>query len=242
MEIPILNNKKCRQYSISSPVDSEEIINGRCPSYALNWSSIDNEKYWPLGHDYFIGNGKSNTSVEEEKVRQILSEKLARGTLRFPIIFCDLDGVLADFEKGIEKALHKKCDQLDKNMMFKYINKSKDFYEKLDWMPRGRELWEKIKEYDPIILTGVLRNKSTIEQKMKWCKRELGEDIHVITCYTKDKPKYCLLNSILIDDRPINKDEWREKGGKFMIYSEDSLDDIVNKIKKYADMNGFQSP
>jgi hypothetical protein len=87
-----------RQYTLSSSIDTDNVTNNRCPEYALSWSHNDNEPHWPKGHDYFLGNGHDITDNLE--LRQILSEKLARGSLPTKILFCDLDGVLADFEQG----------------------------------------------------------------------------------------------------------------------------------------------
>ena len=167
------------------------------------------------------------------ELRQILSEKLARGTLPSKIIFCDLDGVLADFEQGVVNRFKKRPDQLKPAVMWGVINKSSSFFETLPWMPKGRELWEQIKQYDPIILTGIPRSQSAAEQKRKWCARELGPDIHVITCATKDKPDFCITNAFLMDDRTDNLYAWNSKGGKFLLYDEDSQEKIVERIHRH---------
>ena len=36
-----------------------------------------------------------------------------------------------------------------------------------------------------------------------WCKRELGEDVPVITCMSRDKHTYCRPGNVLIDDRYV---------------------------------------
>jgi 5'(3')-deoxyribonucleotidase len=222
-----------RQYTILSQNDSDNIKNHRCPEYALNWVHNLNQHHWRPGHDYFLGNGDNVTDNLE--LRQILSEKLARGTLPSKIIFCDLDGVLADFEQGVFSRLKKRPDQLKPGLMWGVINKSNTFFETLPWMPRGRELWEQIKQYDPIILTGTPRSSTAAEQKRKWCARELGPHVHVITCSTKDKPDFCLTNSVLIDDRPDNLNAWNTKGGKFLLYDEESQDKIIERINKHME-------
>ena len=230
-----------RQYTLSTDNDTNNIINYRCPSYALYWDHNSNQPHWPYGHDYFLGNGKNITDNHE--LRQILSEKLARGTLHSKIIFCDLDGVLADFEQGVINRFNKTPDELKPGLMWGVINKSNSFFDTLPWMPRGKELWTAIKEYDPIILTGVPRSATAAEQKRKWCARELGPDVHVITCSTKDKPDYCIINSVLIDDRSDNLNAWNTKGGKFLLYDEEHTDKIIERIHKYMEkINGICSP
>ncbi len=230
-----------RQYSISTHDDSDNVKNERCPEYALNWDHISNQHHWQPGHDYFLGNGKNITDNLE--LRQILSEKLARGTLPSKIIFCDLDGVLADFEQGVVNRFKKRPDQLKPAVMWGVINKSNTFFDTLPWMPRGRELWEGIKQYDPIILTGIPRSSSAAEQKRRWCARELGPDVHVITCSTKDKPDFCITNAVLIDDRTDNLNAWNSKRGKFLLYDEEFTDKIVERIHKHMETDpGLTTP
>lgn len=230
-----------RQYSISTHHDSDNVKNERCPEYALNWDHNNNIHHWRPGHDYFLGNGKNITDNLE--LRQILSEKLARGTLHNKLIFCDLDGVLADFEQGVINRFKKTPDQLKPGIMWSVINKSNSFFDTLPWMPRGKELWESIKQYDPIILTGIPRSASAAEQKRKWCARELGPDIHVITCSTKDKPDYCITNAVLIDDRTDNLNAWNSKGGKFILYDEEFVEKIVERIDKHMETDpGLTTP
>lgn len=222
--------KLYRSYSVVTDYDEAHILNGRCPNYALSWG-IHNQNHWPIGHDYYLGNGTPIKDNSKE-LREILSIKLKKG-LNKKLLFCDLDGVLADFDEGVKIKFKKSADELDEKLMWGVINKSKTFFENLPWMPKGRELWENIKEYDPIILTGIpFRGPSAAEQKRKWCARELGEDVHVITCKTVDKPKYCLMDSLLIDDRTVNLKAWNDLGGKFVLYDEDFTEEIIERIKK----------
>jgi hypothetical protein len=148
-------------------------------------------------------------------------------------LFCDLDGVLADFDEGTKSLLGKYPDELNQRLMWSTLKKYKTFYEDLQWMPEGKILWENIKKYNPIILTGCPHGyPSAVKQKLNWCARELGPDVKVITCKTKDKPKFCNPNSgdILIDDRTIIMDEWIAKGGKYILYSEGNLESILEGL------------
>jgi hypothetical protein len=228
-----IETKITRGYSISSEEDQKHTENGRCPDYALSWGPSTNAVHWKSGHDYFIGNGLE-ISDETKELRQILSRRLSNGTLTKYILFCDLDGVLADFEKGVYNKFKKYPDQLNPGLMWGVINKSSDFFETLPFMPKGGELWDNIRHYNPIILTGLPKKSDAIkQQKINWCKRELGDDVDVITCLTKDKCKYCLRDAILIDDRTSNLNKWTERGGKFILYSEDKLETIIQKVNRH---------
>lgn len=226
-------SQRTRSYSLTSELDGLHTVNGRCPNYALTWHVSDNSKHWPAGHDYYLGN-RENIIDGTQELREILSEKLVAGKIPKHIVFCDLDGVLADFAQGVRNKFKKNIDEIKPSLMWGVINKSATFFDTLPWMPRGKELWEHIKQYHPIILTGVPPGSSTAaEQKIRWCKRELGEDVQVITCTTKEKPKYCLSKSILIDDRTDNLNAWNKKGGKFFLYDEEHLDTILERIDRH---------
>jgi len=148
-------------------------------------------------------------------------------------LYCDLDGVLADFEQGIKNKFNKYPNELNEVVMWNALRKSPGFYEELLWMPEGKELWQRIKIYNPIILTGCPFNyPSAAQEKLNWCARELGPDIKVITCKTKDKPKYCNVGDILIDDRDIIMEQWIEKGGKYVLYKEGKLNYTIEEIER----------
>lgn len=62
-----------------------------------------------------------------------------------------------------------------------------DFYARLPWMRDGQELWEGVAPLKPTILTGLPRGGWAHAQKVEWCRRELGSDVSVITCFAADK-------------------------------------------------------
>lgn len=219
-----------RQYTITCKNDTLDIENGRCPSYAIEWSAEQNQKHWSHGHDYFMGN-KENTLTNNTELRKILSKKLSyfETVETRKIIFCDLDGVLTDFDKQVFNKFKKPPSEVAPSLLWSVINKSNTFFENMEWKPRGKELWNEIKQYDPVILTGATSNKS-IMQKKKWVERELGPDVHFIACPSKNKPNYCLKNSILIDDMERNKDAWTKKQGVFLLYNEANIENIIQEI------------
>jgi hypothetical protein len=149
------------------------------------------------------------------------------------VLYCDLDGVLVDFEKGVINRLGKIPEELNRNMMWAVLRKTPNFYDKLPWMSKGRTLWEAIKDYNPVILTGCPRGGWSEEDKRNWCARELGPHIKVICCDTREKPNYCSEGDMLIDDRDVIMNEWIKKGGKYVLYSETNLESNIETIKKY---------
>jgi hypothetical protein len=138
-------------------------------------------------------------------------------------VYCDMDGVLVDFEKGVYNLLQTSTSNLDKHTMWKNIACNPHWFEKLEWKPDGRRLWKAIKHLQPDILTGVPNIQTSCVDKYNWCKRELQlQDAHhvdmaadgkscahesingnrprddatnVITCWSTNKYRECKLGS-----------------------------------------------
>ncbi|CAN0161642.1 unnamed protein product [Pylaiella littoralis] len=146
-----------------------------------------------------------------------------------PRVFCDLDGCLVDFEKGCKSVTGKTPDKLTPKAMWSALARTKGFYENLDWMPDGRRLWEGVESLRPTILTGLPLGKWAEPQKRNWCKRELGADVPVITCMSRDKHKYCRQGNVLIDDRLSLEAAWKSAGGVFIHHT--SASSSLEKLK-----------
>ena len=138
-------------------------------------------------------------------------------------LFLDLDGVLADFERGVFELTHRHAYEFKKEDLWKKITKCPNFFETLNWAEQGEELWSFIKEHQQdlsvSILTGIPTGKSGKEvkkQKMMWCASHLSDQIPVLVCQTADKHIYSGQNHVLIDDNPELAEEWEEKGGTFI--------------------------
>ena len=90
-------------------------------------------------------------------------------------IFCDLDGVLCDFDAGVRRiADGKRPDDMHLKEMWRKVAKADSFYTHLPWMIDGRDLWEAILHLKPDILTGVPMHQKARQEKADWCARELG--------------------------------------------------------------------
>jgi len=231
----LIKMKLNRSYSIDSSRDTFNILNKRCPDYAVRWGIKSNIPHWDAGHNFYVGNGikPDNNDPVIETLREILSSRLNTPLQEYPIVFCDLDGVLADFNDGIYRLFGKNPDELEQGLMWSQIRKTDGFFENLEWMEGGKFLWNSIKKYHPIILTGCPNGNWAEEQKLKWCARELGDNIRVITCKTKDKDKYCIQNSILIDDRDKNKSKWEQHFSKFILHT--NAISTISEVDNYLD-------
>ena len=130
-----------------------------------------------------------------------------------PHIFCDLDGVLVDFEGCVPDGWLTMADPQAKWDLLRRVPPP-GFFAACSWMEGGRDLWARIQERDPTVLTGLPRDGEwAARQKRVWCGRELGEGVRVITCMAYEKLNYCRDGDILIDDNERNCAAWAAAGG-----------------------------
>lgn len=151
------------------------------------------------------------------------------------LLFLDLDGVLVDFEKGVEGIFNKSIHQLSPKQMWPKLARTPDFYTTLEWMPDGIQLWTFCEPYQPIILTGLPIGKWAEPQKRQWCAAQLGEDTEVIACLSKQKAANARKRDpnrtpVLIDDRSSLRTSWEEMGGIFIHHTnaQTSIDALEN--------------
>jgi len=92
-------------------------------------------------------------------------------------VFCDLDGVLVDFDSGVKALFNGRSpDELPAGTMWGRISSTPNFYANLPWTADGQTLWNELVQQlpsPPDILTGVPRNYQSRAQKFAWCQREL---------------------------------------------------------------------
>lgn len=134
-------------------------------------------------------------------------------------IYCDMDGVLTDFESRFEhySGMHPQdYEKKHGTPAFWELIDNKigvKFWIGMDWMPQGKMLWDFISPYKPDLLTSPSRHNNSRLGKQLWAKNNLNPKPKVIMAYSKDKQRYADKNSILIDDKKSNIKEWIAAGG-----------------------------
>jgi len=158
-------------------------------------------------------------------------------------IYCDMDGVLSDFNKQLHDTWLAEYNKENKTKFkdgwsFESKNGSKEFWKRvgevglkfwsdMPWMPDGKKLWNFIKNKNVEILSRPSRDQISRDGKKIWCERELGKDIKLTLSYHKEKlanPK-----SILIDDLKKNIDKWNKAGGIGILHK--NTEDTLKKLK-----------
>jgi len=160
-------------------------------------------------------------------------------------IYVDMDGVLVNFLKGIEKKLghphsetrYQKDSAYRKRFwstIMKYSKDGHEFWFELEPMDDMRELWNYVKKYDPEILTatGTSTKKNAGEQKRKWIKKHLGSGVKVnVTEHGSQKgPEFGGENKILIDDQQKSIKPWKAAGGVGILHT--SAAKTIKRLKK----------
>ena len=177
-------------------------------------------------------------------------------TIRSYSIYCDMDGVLCNFDQGYANLTDmstQEANAIGKSYFWKLFReklkekniKEKDFWANLEWQPGGEDLWKHIKQYTPNILSAPAVDFSlpsdqqlspdyneAIQGKKEWIAKNLsgvGEEIFVPA---PQKATYAGPKNILIDDMKKNTDAWRANGGKAILHTS-SLETLKTLKEKY---------
>lgn len=156
------------------------------------------------------------------------------------MIFLDLDGVLADFDRSVKEitGLYPKEHESD-SKMWKTLAKQPNFFGNLPLMDDAMELWNFTRIYNPVILTGTPRGNWAGKQKSEWCYHVLNTT-NVITCFASEKPQKALevtpqgYTPVLVDDREKNMKKWDEIGGVFILHED--TNSTISKLKMNLDI------
>jgi hypothetical protein len=172
---------------------------------------------------------------------------------RKPVIFCDMDGVLVNFDKGYQDLTGMSTHHVDaqgKKEFWKAFRQGlensgeseKHYWANLDWQPGGKELWDYIKEYNPYILTAPSVNfdlpydqrynreyNESMQGKLEWVQR-LSNMRKIYFASAVNKPKFAGSNKILIDDRKDTIDSWNANGGIGILHT--SAENTIKQLKE----------
>ena len=168
-------------------------------------------------------------------------------------IYCDMDGVLTDFEKRFFTKLQQEGPKYYKQSELQGFNEPKDFEKRfgaeefwkfidqhigisfwvgMDWMPEGKRLWDYIKPHKPELLTSPSKNNVSRLGKNLWVRNNLNPKPKVNFAYSKDKQIYAQPNAILIDDKKSNINEWQAKGGIAIRCKNGNVDHVIEKLQE----------
>ena len=162
------------------------------------------------------------------------------------ITYVDMDGVIADFFGGLAKEFkvnHWKDIPTQQEVIDRLTGS--DFFSRISIFPTTVKFLHMIERYTRgrwAILSTPLKGDedNSSNHKDKWLDQVFGyafdNDFNKKRFYSAHKWKFATLyeekQNLLIDDRPTNLEEFREKGGLTIRYqaNESKLENLENKL------------
>ncbi|MCK4225682.1 hypothetical protein KAX29_02195 [candidate division WOR-3 bacterium] len=187
---------------------------------------------------------------------------------KFDLIVIDMDGVLANFRKGVSNLFGVELEILNGWNLYKTIgvdldtfwddiSKKEDFWINLEKFPHVDELMGMIEKYtsEILICTHPAKNPESYRGKKKWLdENNLGKYKHFIG--NANKGWLACGNRVLIDDYVKNVRSFEKKGGKGILFPQvyslqfiDDLDELPDdkvsyveeKLRKFAEETKISS-
>jgi len=149
-------------------------------------------------------------------------------------IYVDMDGVLTDWEKQFERLFGVPVETYEsehgKEKRYELVHKnSPNFYATMPWMNDGKILYNFIKEFPTEILSHATDTECK-QGKEKWLSDHNVTLKQNLVPEGEDKAKFATPDSILIDDREDNVNEFIQAGGIGILHK--NATDTINKLKE----------
>ena len=148
-------------------------------------------------------------------------------------LYFDSDGVLADFDAGVEAGLgmppSQAIDAYGQSAFWQALERLPNFYGFLPLMKGAQDLVKAGEPLRPIVLTGCPLGNWSQSQKINWGAQHFP-GLPVICCATSDKVLFCQDGDILIDDSAKNCAHWVEAGGQAIHFL--SAEQAIADLKK----------
>ena len=148
------------------------------------------------------------------------------------MIFCDMDGVLVDFDGAFIKKHGIPPYKLPRQELWQIVLDTENYWVNLPKRQDADTLVAFLKKYGFQILTGlpVYGFDKAEKEKRQWLKDNYGIEQGVICCLSKDKQNYGRAKDILIDDREPNIKNWEAMGGIGILHT--SAEETIKRLKE----------
>lgn len=158
-------------------------------------------------------------------------------------VFCDMDGVLTDFDAHFRAKHGKSLDSIPKPKSYEVLKKEPvEWWATMPWKKDGKQLWDHLIKNVPTdqlyILSSPTKDKElkAHDGKLQWLKnngieKQIGRENIIID---SDKHKYVKDNgkSILIDDTPEKIEKWMNANGTGVLHK--STLETLKELSNYG--------
>ena len=159
------------------------------------------------------------------------------------MVYVDMDGVVADFNRGFNELFNLSPDTLTDDQLWARIEAhgKYKFFAGLPWMPGGKELWSFITQnfLQVKICTALGKSDATDKQtstgKRTWLITnipDLRDDDIIMVANKHRKRHYSKSGDIIIDDTEVVIQEWIKKGGIGILHR--TAPETIAKLKEYV--------
>jgi cytidyltransferase-like protein len=193
-----------------------------------------------------MNSGETGSEIENEanakagvilrkfgKTHEMIYEGLKTEVKEKYELYCDMDGVLVDFERGYEELTGKNIRgnhiKGDGDFWQPITDAGVEFWTKLKWMSDGKQLWDYIKKHKPNLLSAPSREESSRIGKHIWVENNIP-GVNLILRAADKKQEFASPNAVLIDDRADNIQRWKDAGGVGIHHT--SAENTINELEK----------
>ena len=215
--------KTFKEFSMTERVDWDKYDS---PYGGRHGKEFDKRLSWKKEKEKYTNSQKPASSKKESTIVEFDT----------PQIYCDMDGVIADFLKFTSSHLgHPFKDEYWKDL-------PDDTFYQLPLMPDARKLWGFISKYNPFILTAIPRSgrgpisKRAADDKKKWMKKHFGVPENRVYAVSRvDKAQFAKDGrdgrpNLLIDDHAKNIQAFTKIGGLGIVHT--SASNTIAEMKK----------
>tara|TARA_R110000796_G_scaffold84972_8_gene184794 strand:+ start:1686 stop:3239 length:1554 start_codon:yes stop_codon:yes gene_type:complete len=213
-----------------------------------NWTDSLNEDEDPCWDDYKIGSPKTKISSKTGKrvnncvpkneskdyfgLNKLIKEIVGEPKYK---IYSDMDGVLTDFDASFLKASggippREYENKFGKEKFWELIDgNGVGYWVGMPYMSDAKQYLNYIKDYNIELLSSPSRSSTSRLGKRLWARNNMP-GVKLTLAQASKKQDYASPNSILIDDRKSNIDQWIAAGGIGILHT--SAADTIQQLKK----------
>lgn len=147
------------------------------------------------------------------------------------MIFCDMDGVLTDFDNAFKQRFGVAPKEMPRPELWQKVLATRNYWYDLPKKAGADKLVSYLNKFGFTILTGlpVCGFDKAEKEKRLWLKKHYNKEDDVICCLSKDKQNFGTDSDILIDDLESNITRWKEMGGIGILHT--SAEETIKKLQ-----------